>query len=137
MKYSMFILLILVSLKLSAQKVYTPQKGTPERTEILDIFREDFGEEKSQILFKVEHFLISGNWACAYVTPLKNNKEVGDPRWDLFQKINGSWKSVKWEENIEFQDDFEMIDFPQQNSRIAKEIVRNFPGCPMSIFGNQ
>ena len=137
MKYSMFIFLILVSLKLSAQQVYTPQKGTPERTEILDIFREDFGEDKSQILFRVEHFLISGNWACAYVTPLRNNKDAGEPRWDLFQKINGSWKSVKWQENIEFQDDFEMIDFPQQNSRIANEIVRNFPGCPMIIFGKQ
>jgi hypothetical protein len=117
--------------------VYTPQKGTPERTQILDIFREDFEEERNQILFRVEHFLICGNWACANVTPLKNNKEYGDPRWDLFQKVNGTWKSVNWQENIEFQDDFEMIDFPQQNSRIAKEIIKNFPGCPMSIFGKQ
>ena len=60
-----------------AQNVYTPEKGSTERKEILDIFREDFGAEKNKILFKVEHFLISGNWACAYVTPLKNNVEYG------------------------------------------------------------
>ena len=36
----------------------------------------DFGEEKKQILFKVEHFKINGEWACAMVSPLKNNVEI-------------------------------------------------------------
>jgi hypothetical protein len=73
-----------------SQSVYTPEKGSKDRKEILDIFREDFGKEKSSILFKVDHFLISNNWACAYVTPLKKNIECAEPRWDLFNRTGGN-----------------------------------------------
>jgi hypothetical protein len=117
-----------------AQNAYTPEKGSVERKEILDIFREDFGAEKNKILFKVEHFLISGNWACANVIPLKNNVEYGEPRWDLFNKQGGRWKSVDWSTGIQFQDDFELIDLPTQNKRIARLIVKKYPSCPMAIF---
>ena len=118
-----------------SQNTYTPDKGSTERKEILDIFREDFGEEKKQILFKVEHFKINGEWACAMVTPLKNNVEYAEPRWGLFNKINGKWEKVDWSKRIEIRDDFELIDLPTQNGRIAKLIVKKYPTCPMSIFG--
>jgi hypothetical protein len=118
-----------------SQNTYTPDKGSKERKEILDIFREDFGEEKKQILFKVEHFKINGEWACAMVTPLKNNVEYAEPRWGLFNKINGKWEKVDWSKRIEIRDDFELIDLPTQNGRIAKLIVKKYPTCPMSIFG--
>ena len=130
-----FLLFLLISTFTYSQKTYTPPKGSSERKEIMDLFREDFGSEKNEILFKVEHLLINGNWACAYVTPLKNNEIYAEPRWDLFNKSNGRWRSVKWQEGVNFQNDFEMIDLPRKNDRIATQIVRLHPSCSMSIFG--
>jgi len=134
MRDLLFYFLCFLSISSYSQNTYTPEKGSRERKEILDIFREDFGDEKKQILFKVEHFKINGEWACALVTPLKNNVEYSEPRWDLFNKINGKWKAVEWSEGIEIQDDLELIDLPIQNGRIAKLIVDKFPTCSMSIF---
>jgi len=130
-----FLLFLLISTFTYSQKTYTPPKGSNERKEIMDIFREDFGSEKNEILFKVDHLLINGNWACAYVTPLKNNQVYGEPRWDLFKKSNGSWRAVNWKDGIDFQNDFEMIDLPRKNDRIARQIVKLHPTCSMSIFG--
>ena len=79
-----FLLFLLISTFTYSQKTYTPPKGSSERKEIMDIFREDFGSEKNEILFKVEHLLINGNWACAYVTPLKNNEIYADPKMGSF-----------------------------------------------------
>lgn len=135
MKYIFALLFLTTSSFIFSQKTYTPPKGSSERKEIMDIFREDFGSEKNEILFKVDHLLINGNCACAYVTPLKNNQVYGEPRWDLFKKSNGSWRAVNWKDGIDFQNDFEMIDLPRKNDRIAKQIVRLHPTCSMSIFG--
>ena len=135
MKTLLICLLCVMSMALFSQSVYTPEKGSKDRKEILDIFRDDFGKEKSSILFKVDHFLISNNWACAYVTPLKNNIEYADPRWSLFNRIGGKWKIVDWSKGIEIHDDFELVDLPSQNGRIATLIVKKYPGCPMAIFG--
>jgi hypothetical protein len=134
MRFLLHLILSFISISLYSQNTYTPDKGTPERKEILDIFREDFGEEKKQILFKVEHFKINGEWACAQVTPLKNNMAYAEPRWDLFNKINGQWKKVEWWTDVEIIDDFELIDLPIQNGRIANIIVKKYPKCSMDIF---
>jgi hypothetical protein len=56
-----FLLFLLISTLTYSQKTYTPTKGSSERKEIMDIFREDYGSEKNEILFKVEHLLINGN----------------------------------------------------------------------------
>jgi hypothetical protein len=85
---------------------------------------------------KFQHFKINGNWACANVITLKNNVEYGDPRWGLFKKISGRWEMINWPEGIDIQNDFELIDLPIKNGRIANQIVRKYPSCSMSIFGN-
>ena len=104
-----------------------PQKKVLQKEKKYSIFLEKIlVQKKNKILFKVEHFLISGNWACAYVTPLKNNVEYGEPRWGLFNKSGGKWKSVDWSTGIQFQDDFELIDLPTQNKIIAKLIVKKY-----------
>ena len=115
---------------------YTPEKGSKERQAIMDIFREDFGSEKDEILFRVEHIKINQNWACAYVSPLKYNVDYGEPRWGLFNFSNGRWRQVDWSDGIEIENDFELMDLPIQNGRIAKLIVKKYPSCSMSIFGN-
>jgi hypothetical protein len=125
---------IFLSLSSFSQNPTTPPKGSKDRKEILDIFREDFGEDKAKTLFRVEHFLIQNGWACAYVTPLQNNVEIADSRWDLFQLQNGKWVQIKWYIGVELNDDFELIDLPSQYSRVSKIIVKKYPSCPMAIF---
>lgn len=132
MKVFLFYIVCFITTLTFAQSTYTPSKGSKERQEILDIFRKDCDQ---QCLFKVEHFKINGNWACALVTPLKNNVEYAEPRWGLFNKVGGKWNEVEWSVGIEFQDDFELIDLPVQNGRIAKLIVKKYPTCSMTIFG--
>ncbi|MCB9290224.1 MAG: hypothetical protein H6560_23145 [Lewinellaceae bacterium] len=118
-----------------APKAYIPKEGSKERKEIIDIFRKDFGEEKNKISVKVNHFSVNKNWACASVTPMKDNIEYAEPRWSLFNKVGGVWKEVNWSDGIDLKDDFELIDLPEQNGRVAKLIVKKYPSCPMDIFG--
>lgn len=132
MRHLLFYFLCFLSINSYSQKTYTPEKGSRERKEILDILRKDYDQ---QTVFKVEHFKINGNWAAVRVTPLKNNKDVNDGFWSLFNKDSNGWIEVDWSKGIKFQDDFELIDLPTQNGRIAKLIVKKFPTCSMSIFG--
>ena len=124
--------LCILSITSYSQNTYTPEKGSKERKEILDILRKDYDH---QTVFKVEHFKINGNWAAVFVIPLRNNQEVNDGFWSLFNKNTERWKEVDWSKGIDIQDDFELIDLPTQNGRIAKLIVKKYPTCSMSIFG--
>lgn len=124
--------LYFLSINSYSQNTYTPEKGFKERKEILDVLRKDYDQ---QTLFKVEHFKVNGNWAAVLVTPLKNNEEVNDGFWGLFNKVSEEWKELDWSEGIDFQDGFELIDLPTQNGKIAKLIVKKYPTCPMTIFG--
>ena len=48
----------------AGQTVYTPEKGTPERTAILDALRVPVERAlKQKIVFVAENFNVSGNWA--------------------------------------------------------------------------
>lgn len=61
--FGLFIVLIFVS-GVSAQTVYTPEKGSAERTEILNALRVPVERElKQKISFSIEHFKTNGNWA--------------------------------------------------------------------------
>jgi hypothetical protein len=124
--------LCILSITSYSQNTYTPEKGSKERKEILDILRKDYDH---QTVFKVEHFKINGNWAAVFVIPLRNNQEVNDGFWSLFNKNTERWKEVDWSKGIDIQDDFELIDLPTQNGRIAKLIVKKYPTCSISIFG--
>lgn len=132
MRILFFYFLCFLSITSYSQNTYTPEKGSKERKEILDILRKDYDQ---QTVFKVEHFKINGNWAAVRVTPLKNNMEINDGFWELFNKDSERWKEVDWSKGINFQDDFELIDLPTQNGRIAKLIVKKYQTCSMSIFG--
>ena len=130
MRTLFFYFLCFISISCYSQNTYTPEKGSQERKEILDVLRAD----DQQTLFKVQHFKINKNWAAVYAIPLENNEEVNDGIWGLFHKNDGEWKEVYWEEGIDFQDDFELIDLPTQNGRVAKLIVKKYPTCSMNIF---
>ena len=83
MRNLLFYFLFLLTVNSFSQNTYTPEKGSKERKEILDILRKDYDQ---QTVFKVKHFKINGNWAAVRVIPLKNNKDVNDGFWSLFNK---------------------------------------------------
>lgn len=129
--------LVLINNSAYSQSAYTPIKGSPERKEILDCLRP--GTDNT-VIFKVEHFLINNDWACVMAVPRYYHEEgsskydEGEYMWGLFKKSSGKWKMIDWSQGVEIRDDFELIDVPIQNSRVAKLIVKKYPGCPMAIF---
>lgn len=61
-----------------AQKVHTPEKGSAERTAILDALRVPVEKElKQKIVFNVENFNVSGVWA--FVSGDPQNTTGGKP----------------------------------------------------------
>lgn len=58
------------ALSASAQRVYTPEKGSAERKAILDALRAPVERElKQPIIFAVDNLNVSGNWAFVGGTP--------------------------------------------------------------------
>jgi len=61
-----------------AQGVYTPEKGTPERKEILDALRLPVERElKQKIVFAADTFNVLGNWTFIFGT--MRSPEGGQP----------------------------------------------------------
>ncbi|MEZ5423587.1 MAG: hypothetical protein R2682_10910 [Pyrinomonadaceae bacterium] len=58
------LMMLAVSISVSAQSVYTPEKGTPERAAILDTLRVPVERKlKQKIVFVADHFNVLGSWA--------------------------------------------------------------------------
>ena len=61
--FSLLAITILATVSL-AQKVYTPEKGSAERTAILSALRIPVEKElKQKVQFSVQEFRSNGNWA--------------------------------------------------------------------------
>ena|SRR5215204_528943 len=95
-----------------AQKVYTPEKGSAERTAILNALRAPVEKElKQKISFNIENFNVQGAWAFLSGTP--QNTSGGAPDYKntpyaeaedsgafdnnffaLLRKTGGKWKVV-------------------------------------------
>jgi hypothetical protein len=93
-----------------AQSAYTPEKGSKERTAILDALRAPVEKElKQKIRFAVDHFKVQGNWAFVSGTP--QTASGGEPDYSrteyaeayeagafdnnffaLLKKTNGRWR---------------------------------------------
>lgn len=61
-----YVLIIAAALAttLSAQSVYTPEKGSPERKAILDALRIPVERDlKQKVIFVADNFNVQGNWA--------------------------------------------------------------------------
>ena len=108
---SLFAILIL-SCAAMAQKVYTPEKGSAERTAILNALRVPVEKElKQKIQFSTETFKVQGNWAFINGAPQSANggepdyaktkyaSAIEDGVFDnnfqaLLKKTGGKWKVV-------------------------------------------
>lgn len=66
----------------SAQQVYTPERGSAERKAILDTLRVPVERElKQKVVFVAEHFNVQGTWA--FVGGTLQNGEGGEPNWSV------------------------------------------------------
>ena len=97
-----------------AQKVYTPEKGSAERTAILNALRAPVEKElKQKIQFALENFNVQGNWA--FLGGASQNADGGEPDFKkteyqkridvdafdnnifaLLKKTGGKWKVVTY-----------------------------------------
>lgn len=95
-----------------AQKVYTPEKGSAERTAILSALRAPVEKDlKQKVQFNVDNFRVSGNWA--FLSGAPQNMSGGRPNYRgtpyqeaidagmfdnnffaLLRKTGGKWKVV-------------------------------------------
>lgn len=97
-----------------AQKVYTPEKGTAERTAILDTLRAPVEKElKQKVQFSVNNFNVQGNWAFIDGEPQNSSGSRPNYRgtpyqeaisagmfdnnfFALLRKTSGKWKVVTY-----------------------------------------
>jgi len=112
-KYFLSLAVILVFVSVAfAQKVYTPEKGSAERTAVLSVLRVPVERDlKQKIQFSVEEFKSNGAWAFLSGAPqtlsgekpnYKNTKyadavEVGafdNNFFALLKKTGGKWRVV-------------------------------------------
>ena len=111
----LFITLAVCLSSVFGQTIYTPEKGSAERTEILNALRAPVEKElRQKIQFAVEHFNVRGNWAFLDGAP--QNSLGGKPNYKnteyqnaidagvfdnnffaLLRKTGGKWKVVKYQ----------------------------------------
>ena len=104
--------LFLLLVDLSAQSVYTPDKGSPERKAIFDVLRVPVERDlKQKIVFVADDFKIQGEWAFVGgrpTTPSGNDPDLSHTAWagqeDMFddnffgllRKRGGKWRVVAY-----------------------------------------
>lgn len=109
-----FTILMLASAIAPAQSVYTPEKGSKERKDIVDALRVPVKKElKQNIIFVINDLNVSGSWAFLGGVPespaggmpdysnTKYGEDVRDGFFDnniyaLFRKTRGKWKVIKY-----------------------------------------
>lgn len=115
MKTMIFVgLMLILNALAAAQSVYTPEKGSAERREILDALRLPVEKELGQkIVFVADEFRVSGSWAFLSGrpqtpagtepdyrrTPYAEARRAGafdNNFFALLRKSGGRWKVVKY-----------------------------------------
>lgn len=111
MRSLLFVLLVLSFVSTAAaQSVYTPEKGSAERTAILDALRVPVKKAlKQDIVFVTDNFNVQGSWAFVSgrpTTPSGERPSLKGTAWDgeedlfddnffgLLRKRNGRWTVV-------------------------------------------
>jgi len=105
-------LILIAAAAASAQSVYTPEKGSPERKAILDALRVPVERDlKQKIVFVTDDLKVQGTWAFASGQPTKpdgSSPNLAGTEWadapDLFdnnffgllRKTGGKWRVVKY-----------------------------------------
>ena len=110
MRLIILVVLFALASTVNAQQVYTPEKGSVERADILAVLRVPVEKTlKQKIVFVTEHFNVQGTWAFVSGQPttpsgrkpsLKGTIFDGeedmfdDNFFGLLRKTGGKWKVV-------------------------------------------
>lgn len=94
----------------AAQRVYTPEKGTKERSAILEALRVPVEKDfKQKIVFVIDNFNVQGTWAFVSGTPQTPDGDAPNLRGTVFEgeedfydnnffgllrKTSGKWRVV-------------------------------------------
>lgn len=126
----------LPALSCAADAAYTPERGTPERKEILDAVRmigADPADNKPlDMIFVVGHFKVKGNWALIRTNPYSSDRmNAYEPIDALLQKIDGKWTVVEVRPCCgDCEDD---PDCPADH-RYFRKLMKTWPEAPADIF---
>lgn len=104
------IVVAVLAANISAQTVYIPEKGSPERKAILDVLRIPVERDlKQKIVFVADNFKVLGDWAFVSgqpTTPSGGRPNLKGTAWEdsedlfddnffgLLRKRNGKWRVV-------------------------------------------
>ncbi len=92
-------------------------------------------ENPKRILFVVHHLKVKDGWACAFVTPTIDGKEIAEPRWGVFKKGKDFWVDVDYFEKLRpFSHEDETLDALDMKKEIVARLLLKLPGCPKEIF---
>lgn len=111
---ALLIIVFAAAISLAAQTVRTPEKGSAERKQILDVLRVPVERQlKQKVVFVADDFRVQGNWA--FVGGRPQSPSGGDPDYRgtiyyeaqnegafdnnffaLFKKTGGKWRVVKY-----------------------------------------
>lgn len=110
MRLIILVVLFALSSTVNAQQVYTPEKGSVERADILTVLRVPVEKTlKQKIVFVTDHFNVNGTWAFVSGQPTTPSGRkpslkgtIFDGEGDMFddnffgllRKTGGKWKVV-------------------------------------------
>jgi len=126
----------LPALSYAADAAYTPERGSPERKEILDAVRAigtDPSDSKTvDMIFVVGHFKVKSDWALIRTNPYSSNRENAyEPIDALLQKVDGKWTVVEVRPCCgDCEDD---PDCPTDH-RYFRKLMKTWPLAPADIF---
>ncbi|NTW82316.1 MAG: hypothetical protein HGB36_02990 [Chlorobiaceae bacterium] len=112
------------------RNVHTPQLGSMERKEIVDVMRMKIKElHELDVIFIVKSMNVSRGWAWVHTLPRsKDGRGSYEDFYALLHKVKGRWKIA--EIPCTETDNPECLDNPDY----FRKLVRRFPGMPSSIF---
>ena len=110
MRLIILVVLFALASTVNAQQVYTPEKGSVERSDILAVLRVPVEKTlKQKIVFVTEHFNVQGTWAFVSGQPttpsgrkpslkgtiFDDDEDMFDDNFfGLLRKTGGKWKVV-------------------------------------------
>jgi hypothetical protein len=115
-------------------QLHTPAKGSPERTAILDVLREEYKSGQGiHVIFQVNHLKVHDGWAWVTCTPLDDS---GKPVGELWPSLL-HYEKDKWviKDLVAIAEALNDPVGPMEPSRkYLNEVQKKYPGVPADIF---
>ena len=115
-------------------QLHTPAKGSPERTAILDVLREEYKSGQGiHVIFQVNHLKVHDGWAWVTCTPLDDSgKPIGEPWPSLLRYEKDKWVIKDLVAIAEALND--PVGPMEPSRKYLNEVQKKYPGVPADIF---